>query len=43
MLAYAYSASSAKNLFRSKSSQKKMNIAAGYMMSVAGVFLIAKP
>ena len=42
MLAYAYSASSAKNLFKSKSSKRKMNIAAGTVMLTAGGVLIAK-
>ena len=42
MLAYAYSASSAKNLFKSKSSKRKMNIAAGSVMIRAGAVLIIK-
>ena len=42
MLAYAYSASSAKNLFKSKSSKRKMNIAAGSVMVSAGAVLIIK-
>ena len=42
MLAYAYSASSAKNLFKSKSSKRKMNIAAGSVMISAGAVLIIK-
>ena len=42
MLAYAYSASSAKNLFKSKSSKRKMNIAAGSVMISAGAILIIK-
>jgi threonine/homoserine/homoserine lactone efflux protein len=42
MLAYAYSASSARNLFKSKSSKRKMNIAAGTVMLTAGGVLIAK-
>lgn len=42
-LSYAYAASYATTLFKSEKATKKMNIAAGSMMSVAGVFLIAKP
>ena len=42
LLAYAYSASSAKKLFKSKSSKKKMNIVAGSVMITAGGALIAK-
>ena len=42
MLAYAYSASRARNLFKSKSSKRKMNIAAGTVMLTAGGVLIAK-
>jgi threonine/homoserine/homoserine lactone efflux protein len=42
MLAYAYSASGAKNLFKSKSSKRKMNIAAGSVMVAAGSILIIK-
>ncbi|WP_368031014.1 LysE family translocator [Arcobacter sp. s6] len=42
MLAYAYSASSAKNLFKNNSSKRKMNIAAGSVMITAGGILIAK-
>jgi threonine/homoserine/homoserine lactone efflux protein len=42
MLAYAYSASGAKKLFRSKSSIKKMNITAGSVMIGAGGALILK-
>ena len=42
MLAYAYSASSAKNLFKSKSTKRKMNIAAGSVMISAGAVLIIK-
>ena len=42
MLAYAYSASGAKKLFKSKSSKRKMNIAAGSVMVTAGGILIAK-
>ena len=42
MLAYAYSASSAKDLFKSKSSKRKMNIAAGSVMISAGAILIIK-
>lgn len=42
MLAYAYSASGAKKLFKSKKSKRKMNIAAGSVMVLAGGTLIAK-
>ncbi|NCB14462.1 MAG: hypothetical protein EOM78_23010 [Erysipelotrichia bacterium] len=42
MLVYAYSASSARNLFKSKSSKRKMNLAAGGVMITAGGVLIAK-
>mgnify|MGYP005993326339 CR=1 FL=1 len=42
MLAYAYSASSAKNLFKSTNSQKKMNIIAGSVMTTVGGVLIVK-
>jgi threonine/homoserine/homoserine lactone efflux protein len=42
MLAYAYSASSARNLFKSKSSKRKMNILAGTVMVTAGGALILK-
>lgn len=42
MLAYAYSASGAKKLFRSKSAQKRMNITAGSVMIGAGGALILK-
>lgn len=42
MLTYAYSASSAKKLFKSKSSKRKMNIAAGGVMMIAGSILIIK-
>jgi threonine/homoserine/homoserine lactone efflux protein len=42
MLAYAYSASSARNLFKSKSTKRKMNIAAGSVMLTAGGALIVK-
>jgi threonine/homoserine/homoserine lactone efflux protein len=42
MLAYAYSASSARNLFKSKSAKRKMNIAAGSVMLTAGGALIVK-
>lgn len=42
MLTYAYSASSAKKLFKSKSSKRKMNIAAGSVMVAAGSILIIK-
>ena len=42
MIGYAYSASGAKNLFKSKSAKRKMNITAGSVMLAAGTFLIAK-
>ena len=42
MLAYAYSASSAKNLFKNKSSKRKMNIVAGTVMISVGAVLIIK-
>ena len=42
MLAYAYSASSARNLFKSKSSKRKMNILAGTVMVTASGALILK-
>lgn len=42
-LSYAYGASSATKLFKSRNATKKMNIVAGSMMAGAGVFLIAKP
>jgi len=42
MLGYAYSASGTKKLFKSKSSKRKMNIAAGSVMITAGGVLIAK-
>lgn len=42
MLGYAYSASGAKKLFKSKSAKRKMNIAAGSTMVTAGGVLIAK-
>lgn len=42
MLVYAYSASGAKKLFKSKSSIKKMNITAGSVMIGAGGALILK-
>jgi threonine/homoserine/homoserine lactone efflux protein len=42
MLMYAYSASRAKNLFKSNSSKKKMNLLAGTVMISAGVVLITK-
>ena len=42
MLAYAYSASGARNLFKSKSSKRKMNILAGTIMITAGSVLIIK-
>lgn len=42
MLAYAYSASSAKKLFKNKSSKRKMNIAAGSVMVAAGSILLIK-
>jgi len=42
MLGYAYSASGAKNLFKSKSAKRKMNLTAGSVMLAAGAFLITK-
>ncbi|QKF80643.1 lysine transporter [Halarcobacter ebronensis] len=42
LLSYAYSASGAKKLFKSKSAQKKMDIAAGSVMITAGGVLILK-
>jgi len=42
MLGYAYSASGAKKLFKSKSAKRKMNIAAGSTMITAGGVLVAK-
>lgn len=42
MLGYAYSASGAKKLFKSKSAKRKMNIAAGSTMITAGGVLISK-
>lgn len=42
MLGYAYSASSAKKLFKSKSAKRKMNIAAGSTMLTASGVLIIK-
>jgi threonine/homoserine/homoserine lactone efflux protein len=42
MLTYAYSASRAKNLFKSNSSKRKMNLLAGTVMISAGVVLITK-
>jgi len=42
MLGYAYSAGGAKALFKSKSSKRKMNIAAGSVMITAGGVLITK-
>ena len=42
MLGYAYSASGAKKLFKSKSAKRKMNIAAGSTMLTAGGVLVAK-
>lgn len=39
---YAYSASGAKKLFKSKSAKRKMNLTAGATMIVAGGFLISK-
>lgn len=42
MLGYAYSASGAKKLFKSKKSKRKMNIIAGGVMISAGGVLIAK-
>jgi threonine/homoserine/homoserine lactone efflux protein len=43
LLGYAYSASSAKKLFKNKSAKKKMNIIAGSVMVTAGGTLIVKP
>jgi len=43
LLAYAYSANSAKKLFKSKSAKRKINIVAGSVMITAGGVLIAKP
>lgn len=42
MLAYAYSASSAKKLFKNKNTNKKMNLLAGSVMITAGGILIVK-
>lgn len=42
MLTYAYSASGARKLFKSKSAKRKMNIAAGSTMITAGGVLILK-
>ncbi|MDZ7819752.1 MAG: LysE family translocator [Aliarcobacter sp.] len=42
MLAYAYSANKARKLFKSNSSKRKMNIAAGSVMLGAGGVLILK-
>lgn len=42
MLGYAYSASNAKKLFKSKKAKRKMNIAAGSTMITAGGILVAK-
>ena len=42
MLGYAYSASGAKKLFKSKAAKRKMNIAAGSVMVTAGGVLVAK-
>jgi len=42
MIGYAYSASGAKNLFKSKSAKRKMNFTAGSVMVGAGSFLILK-
>ncbi|XPV67811.1 MAG: LysE family translocator [Halarcobacter sp.] len=42
MLGYAYSASGAKKLFKSKSAKRKMNVVAGTTMLSAGGVLIAK-
>ena len=42
MLGYAYSASGAKKLFKSKSSKRKMNIVAGGVMITAGGIMIVK-
>ncbi|RXJ78072.1 lysine transporter [Arcobacter sp. F155] len=43
LIAYAYSANSAKKLFKSKSAKRKINIVAGSVMITAGGVLIAKP
>ena len=43
LLAYAYSANSAKRFFKSKSAKRKINIASGSVMMTAGGVLIAKP
>lgn len=43
LLAYAYSANSAKKLFKSKSAKRKINIVAGSVMITAGGVLISKP
>lgn len=42
MVAYAYSSSGAKKLFKSKSAKRKMNITAGTVMITAGGVLISK-
>lgn len=42
LLSYAYSASGAKKLFKSKSAKRKMNIAAGSVMMTTGGALIVK-
>lgn len=42
MLAYAYSASSAKKLFKNKNTNKRMNLLAGSVMITAGGILIIK-
>ncbi len=42
LLSYAYSASGARNLFKSKRAKRKMNIAAGSVMITAGGALIVK-
>ena len=42
MLFYAYSASGARSLFKSKKAKRKMNIAAGSVMITAGGALIIK-
>ena len=42
MLFYAYSASGARNLFKSKSSKRKMNLLAGSVMISAGAALLVK-
>ncbi len=42
LLSYAYSASGAKKLFKSKKAKKRMNVAAGSVMMTAGGVLIAK-